>query len=379
VFKTILQDDVAIVGELNGTFYGCGGCENSGRIVSLTPPAAPGGSWTETNLYQFQFVTNGEAIANVSSLIMTKGTGSLPVFYGLTTAGGSLNLGALFSLTPPASPGGAWTETDLYSFQGVGGLDSQSNPGYLVLGGNGVFYGVTQGGNQGPPSSTGNPSTVFSLTPPASPGGVWTENVLCTFASEYGDPLGGILVAKGAAGRPVIYGVNSGLAMVYELTPPPAAGDAWTQTVIYAAGGYPAGPLVMSADGILYGTTASGGQAGSGSVYSVTPPAQSGSPWTGKVIFNLPVGAIGSSPESGVVIGAGGVLYGTTSRAFGGYTGGALFSLTPPVVPGKRWTPTVLHTFSPAEPTNGTSPGEVIWIGGVLYGDTNSTVFTVVP
>src|SRR5580700_6562422 len=205
VFRTIVQDDVAIVGELNGTFYGCGGCENSGRIVSLTPPAAPGGSWTETNLYQFQFVTNGEAIANVSSLIMTKGTGGLPVFYGLTTAGGSLNLGALFSLTPPASPGGAWTETDLYSFQGVGGLDSQSNPGYLVLGGNGVFYGVTQGGNQGPPSSTGNPSTVFSLTPPASPGGVWTENVLYTFASEYGDPLGGIVVAKGPGGRPVIY------------------------------------------------------------------------------------------------------------------------------------------------------------------------------
>ena len=379
IFKTILQSDVAIVGELNGTFYGCADCGLSGQIVSLTPPAAPDGTWTETLLYQFDFMTNGETIANVSSLIMTKGPDGLPVFYGLTTAGGALNLGAFFSLTPPASPGGSWTETDLYSFAGVADMDYQSNPGYLALGADGVFYGVTEGVEQGPGPSTGNPSTVFSLTPPASPGGAWTETVLYTFASQYGDPLGGILLAKEPGGRPMIYGVNTGLGTVYELAPPAAPGDAWTQTVIYAAGGYPSGPLAMSADGILYGTTALGGLMGSGSVYSLTPPAQSGSPWTGKVIYNLPIGDIGESPLTGVVIGTGGVLYGTTSQGFGGYPGGAVFSLTPPAAPGKRWTSTVLHTFSRAEPTNGVYPGALIAIGGVLFGNTETTAFAVVP
>ena len=379
IFKTILQSDVAIVGELNGTFYGCADCGLSGQIVSLTPPAAPDGTWTETLLYQFDFMTNGETIANVSSLIMTKGPDGLPVFYGLTTAGGALNLGAFFSLTPPASPGGSWTETDLYSFAGVGDLDYQSNPGYLVPGADGVFYGVTEGVNQGPPPPTGNPSSVFSLTPPASPGGVWTETVLYTFASQFGDPLGGILVAKGPAGRPVIYGVNSGLGTVYELTPPTVQGDSWTQTVICTSLVDPTGPLAMGNDGILYGTTAFGGTETEGTVYSLTPPSQSGTPWTEKVLYSVPFGAAGATPLTGVVIGAGGVLYGTTSRASSGYPGGAVFSLTPPVGPGKPWTPSVIHTFSKAEPTNGVTPGGLIGIGGVFFGNTESTVFAVVP
>ena len=45
-----------------------------------------------------------------------------PVLYGTTNYGGTtscyLGCGTVFSLTPPASPGGSWTEAVLYSFQG---------------------------------------------------------------------------------------------------------------------------------------------------------------------------------------------------------------------------------------------------------------------
>lgn len=86
LFKTIMPYGVAIAGEPNGTLYGCTDCAFGGQIVSLTPPATTGGSWTETTLYQFQFTPNGEQTAYVSSLIMTKGPGGLPVFFGLATA-----------------------------------------------------------------------------------------------------------------------------------------------------------------------------------------------------------------------------------------------------------------------------------------------------
>jgi uncharacterized repeat protein (TIGR03803 family) len=39
--------------------------------------------------------------------------------YGTSYYGGTAGYGTVFSLTPPAAAGGAWTETVLYSFQGV--------------------------------------------------------------------------------------------------------------------------------------------------------------------------------------------------------------------------------------------------------------------
>jgi len=50
----------------------------------------------------------------------------------------------------------------------------------------------------------------------------------------------------------------------------------------------------------------------------------------------------GSNPPAGVVIGEGGVLYGTTS--FGGASNaGTVFQLKPPASPGGAWTETVLN------------------------------------
>src|ERR1700684_2637241 len=43
------------------------------------------------------------------------------VLYGTTPAGGTANNGIVFELVPPASPGGAWTETIIHHFNGTEG------------------------------------------------------------------------------------------------------------------------------------------------------------------------------------------------------------------------------------------------------------------
>ena len=78
---------------------------------------------------------------------------------------------------------------------------------------------------------------------------------------------------------------------------------------------------------------------------TLTAPASPGGAWTEAVLHNFsgPYGD-GATPEAGVVIGPGGVLYGTTLN--GGTVAGTLFSLTPPGSPDGAWTETILHNFT---------------------------------
>jgi uncharacterized repeat protein (TIGR03803 family) len=81
------------------------------------------------------------------------------VLYGTTEAGGTASSGTVFSLTPPATPGGVWTETVLHSFIG-GRTDGEGPRGRLTVDGTGLLYGTTYNGG-----ADYQPGTVFSLTP----------------------------------------------------------------------------------------------------------------------------------------------------------------------------------------------------------------------
>jgi uncharacterized repeat protein (TIGR03803 family) len=92
--------------------------------------------------------------------------------YGTTSAAGSAasatacpgsyfvfgGCGIVFELTPPTTPGGAWTETILHSFSGQGG-DGAIPLGALALSSSGVLYGTTSAGG------TAGRGTVFSIVP----------------------------------------------------------------------------------------------------------------------------------------------------------------------------------------------------------------------
>lgn len=134
----------------------------------------------------------------------------------------------------------------------------------------------------------------------------------------------------------------------------------------------PAAPVVIGAGGVLYGTTVNAPPAGN--VFSLTPPAQAGGAWTYQQLYAFTYGELGSAdgaqPSSPLVMGAGGVLYGVTP--YGGLNdssggSGTIFSVTPPSTQGGPWTESVLYRFTNEK--DGIYPGCVILSNqGLLYG-----------
>ena len=127
-------------------------------------------------------------------------------------------------------------------------------------------------------------------------------------------------------------GGTSGLGTVFKLD---ASG---TETIVYSFAGQPDGAnpqagLVLNAGGNLYGTTTSGGTANFGTVFKVDP--------TGKatILYSFTGAADGSKPLAGLVTDSSGDFYGTTD--LGGASGaGVVFKVD---TTGKE---TVLHSFT---------------------------------
>ena len=82
-------------------------------------------------------------------------------------------------------------------------------------------------------------------------------------------------------------------------------------------GSFPIAPVVIGPGGVLYGTAGGGGVSGYGTVFSLRPPAGSGGPWTMYILYNFagPVGpgADGVSPYASLLVTGGGIVCGTTS------------------------------------------------------------------
>jgi uncharacterized repeat protein (TIGR03803 family) len=343
-------------------------------LISIPPAPAQ----TLTTIYSFKGSPDGATPGSVS--------GQGGVLYGTTNGGGTSGFGTAFSLTPPASSGGAWTETVLYDF---GGGSDGINPNVgLAIGKDGSVCGTTAGGG------TSNNGTVFCLTPPASSGGSWTEKVLHRFAGSPGDgarPFAGLWRTGGVIYGTTGFGGTTDSGTVFSLTPAASAGGAWTETVLYnllgspGDGQSPQARVVMDSGGALYGTTAGGGISNNGTVFCLTPPASSGGAWTETVLYFFKGGSDGRDPLGSVLIGSGGVLYGTTR--YGGTTdSGTVFSLTPPASAGGAWTETVLYSFGGHRYYGGPFAGVVMGKGGVLYGSnccggtsSNGTVFSLTP
>jgi uncharacterized repeat protein (TIGR03803 family) len=195
------------------------------------------------------------------------------------------------------------------------------------------------------------------------------------------DPTTGILYGATAAGGITAGNCGAlGCGTIIQLTPP-VTGSTWTEEVIYAfpggpLGSSPFGTLVLSG-GVLYGTVSGGGAFSKGAVFSLTPPAAAGQPWTEAVLYSFTGGSDGAFPHAGLALSANGVFYGTT--AYGGVIAnqcgaqnppgcGTLFSLTPAV--GGGWTFGLLHGFAGGN-TDGANPfAAVVVSGNRLYGTT---------
>ena len=266
---------------------------NLGLVIALAPPATSGGNWTEAQLYTFGYPQGELPLAGV----VAEG-GSL---FGTTWYAGDVNCGlggcgTVYELAAPATVGGAWSETTIHTLTGRPG-DGGGSAATLTVGPGGVLYGTTAYGGSGA-CTTGNSGlegcgTIFQLTPPAEPGGAWTESVLYSFTGINGDgayPVASVVVGKNGvlygttqnggsatSACPGSYYVLPGCGIVFELTPPTAPGGTWTETILHTFtgqngdGANPAANLALSPTGVLYGTATAGGTAGKGTVFAIKP------------------------------------------------------------------------------------------------------------
>jgi uncharacterized repeat protein (TIGR03803 family) len=258
-------------GELYGTTEGGSYGKNQGSVFVLTPPAAPGGAWIETELFLFPAGIGPDGCCPYAGVTIGKNA----KLYGATPFG-SLG-GTVFQLTPSGVPGVPWTHTVLsdLDFQGSGGFPQ----GSLAFGKNGALYGTSYAGgdttNCVPPVV--GCGAVFELSPPATPGGSWTGTTVHEFAGGYYDganPVAGVVVGETGA----LYGTTTdGPGTVFRMTPPGAGGGPWTETILHnftgknGDGSDPLAPLVFGRNGALFGTTSGGGTAGFGTVFEVRP------------------------------------------------------------------------------------------------------------
>lgn len=159
--------------------------------------------------------------------------------------------------------------------------------------------------------------------------------------------------------------------------------------VLYSFGGVPndgLGPygLITDSAGNLYGATAGGGTAQSGTVFELSP--QSGGTWAETVLYNFCSQtncSDGYGPEASLAFDANGNLYGVTTGGGANCANtdnrcGTAFELSPPQQQGGAWVETVLYNFCSNYQNriclDGFEPKSQLAIDGSgnLYGTTNA-------
>ncbi len=200
-----------------------------------------------------------------------------------------------------------------------------------------------------------------------------------TGGSDGGYPLAGFTIdGLGNLYGTATSGGSSGAGVIFKLSP------TGQETVLHnftggADGANPQSRLVIGKGGNLYGTTYSGGASNAGTVFEVTRLGQE------TVLYSFAGGADGTHPVAGLAVDKMGNLYGTTTA--GGSSGnGTVFKLAIPTVAGGAWKEEVLYSFGKG--TDGTVPvaGVAFDTSGNLYGTTSAggtygqgTVFQLTP
>lgn len=251
-------------------------------------------------------------------------------------------------------------EMVLHRFQN--GSDGARPEAGLVADAMGALYGTTADGGV-----TGN-GMAFKLTPSGSG---YVETVLHGFGvgNDGANPYAGLIVDNvGALYGTTASGGAHGYGTVFKLTP---IGSRYAESVLYdfrggKDGAQPVAGLLGGAGGPLYGTTESGGAKGYGTVFKLAP---SGSGYSESVLYTFKGGKDGERPMSTLIVDKNGALYGTTSSGGGASINGTVFKLAPS---GTTYTESVLHAFGRGKDGAYPDAGLIADSTGALYGTTAS-------
>jgi uncharacterized repeat protein (TIGR03803 family) len=286
-------------------------------------------------------------------------------FYGMTGGGIGTRCqggpcGTLFKITPKGDL------TTLYTFQGP--PNDVEVGGSLVIDSQGNIYGVgTLGGSCGGEYGCG---AVFEFS------AAGTESILYNFSGppDGEAPNGPMVLSKGilygttVAGGDSTCNPTSGCGVTYSLNL-----STNTETVLYtfeaSTGNFPTG-LMTDGQGNFYGTTREGGTFGTdGGVLFEFSPAQNG--WNESVLYDFGGTNDGYWPTAGLLLDAGGDVFGTTQRSTQNLVDGTVFEITPS---GQE---TIIHSFAALRYGNNKAPqgadpyaGVITDKTGNLYGTT---------
>ncbi len=346
-----------------GAFYGGAvvGVSSYGAVYQLVPPSKTNPNWSVKLLHVFNYEADG-AIPHAA--VIADKAGNL---YGSTFAshvGNAVGYGTLFKLVPSSGSQTNWSLQTIYAFQTPGQPQVK-----LAIDPAGILY-LAAG------------DSVLQFTPPATGSGAYTMAAIPIPSGCQADSSGVVIDRFGN-----LYGVGKTIAtsppaydIIYQLTPPAAAGAQWTGQALQS---FPSdahvGQLRLSPKGQLFSTTSpvgAGCDAGNCAVFELV---QSGKKtWTEQIVHSFAGDPLGS-PASNVgpayagndyqlSFAAGDVIYGAIIPSQSQIANSTIYRLTPPASGQTAWTETVLYTFQGTP--NGFSAGTPLYIpgNGSVYG-----------
>jgi uncharacterized repeat protein (TIGR03803 family) len=284
-------------------------------------------------------------------------------FFGTSIAGGPNGTGSVFQLDS------AYALTNLYSFPIYADQDGAMPLGDLVWDATNTWlYGTTANGGQH------GHGTVFRVNPTD---GTFETIYAFTGGSDGASPQSALVLAAGNFYGTTVVGGTGGSGTVFRIPPcpgPPPCAPALTplHSFIGSDGFGALGALAYrTADGFLYGTTASGGAFSKGTVFKIKASDGTGF----QTLYSFSGLSDGQGPRDGVLYGGGTTFFGTAVLG-GANSNGTVFALDTSTTPATlMW----IHSFTPLTGiarTNldGVNPygGLVDGGDGYVYGTTSS-------
>lgn len=351
--------EYGVVLDRAGNAYGTtcyGGTYGWGTVYELKPSKH---GWDQIVLYNFEGSSDGE---NPRGNLLIDKNGNV---YGTTPTGGASNGGTVFELQKAQA---GWTHVVLYDFCSLNGCADGAEPEGLTFDKAGNLYGTTSSGGRNR-CYEGGCGTVYELS---SVGSSWKETVIHSFNNN-GDgyyPNPGVTFGESGS----LYGTTAsgggyGYGLIFVLKP---GKTGWKEALLFAFDGLqnhrdPGGYLTIDSAGNIFGTTTGYYFGGCGSQCgSVFRLARSNGQWVETDVY-LFDGTHGAGPNPGLIIDSAGNFYGSAYQG-GSNNAGVIFQLQP----GKVWTINLLYQFSGEGGDAIPNSGLVFGINGNLYGTTGT-------
>jgi uncharacterized repeat protein (TIGR03803 family) len=321
----------------DGMFYGVtgnGGANGFGVIFQYNSTT---NTWTKK--YDFDGTANG-SYPYGSLMLASDG-----MLYGMTSSGGANGMGVIFQYNPTTN-----TYTKKFDFDAIA---NGSNPyGSLMQASDGMLYGMTSQGG----ANAAGVLFHYNLTT-----NTYTKKFDFDGTANGSFPNGALMqAADGMLYGMTRYGGANELGVLFQYNP---ASNIYTKKFDFDGllhGSRPVASLIQATDGMLYGTTNTGGVSDSGVIFQYNPVANT---CTRK--FNFGGAANGSSPYCTLLLATDGKLYGMTADGGAGIYMGVIFQFN-----------IATNTYTKKFDFNGTANGNAPYgslmqaADGMIYGMT---------